>query len=50
MKVECSMTEEQKFEVNRWYAHCPEFVIGALHAQLIAAQAVWPELVNYVII
>jgi hypothetical protein len=43
------MNEEQKFEVDSWYATAPSFVLETLATQLKAAAAVWPVLDKYII-
>lgn len=49
MKIEVSMTTVDKalFEVNRWWATKPDFVLETLRAQLAAAAVIWPELKVY---
>lgn len=44
MKVEVSMTTEDKFTVETWWATRPEYVVMALRQHLLAATAIWPEL------
>lgn len=50
MRVDLYMDKENKFEVNRWWANSPEFVIDTLTRQLDAAGAIWPELHGFKIV
>lgn len=44
MKIEVNMTvEQQKLEINSWWASSPEFAIKAFQAQIEAARVIWPE-------
>lgn len=51
MRVDVSMTtDKEEFHIGSWWAKAPDFVVGALRAQLEAAQAIWPELREYTLV
>lgn len=44
MKIEVSMSrEEQRLEINSWWATGPAFALAAFRDQIETARILWPE-------
>lgn len=50
MRVDVSMDPDNEFHASGYWAKKPEYVLTALRLQLEGAQAVWPELKDYVVV